>query len=116
VIAGIASGAGGTAASIGGPPIALLYQSEAGPRVRGTIGGYFILGSVTSIVALAAADQVTSESLVSAALLTPFLLIGFALSGPARRVLDNGRTRWAVLAVAAASAVVLIGRALLSSG
>jgi hypothetical protein len=44
------------------------------------------------------------------------LLIGFALSGPARRVLDNGRTRWAVLAVAAASAVVLIGRALLSSG
>ncbi|HEU0128120.1 MAG TPA: sulfite exporter TauE/SafE family protein [Pseudonocardiaceae bacterium] len=116
VIAGIASGAGGTAASIGGPPIALLYQSEAGPRVRGTIGGYFILGSVTSIVALAAADQVTSESWVSAALLTPFLLIGFALSGPARRVLDNGRTRWAVLAVAAASAVVLIGRALLSSG
>ena len=116
VIAGIASGAGGTAASIGGPPIALLYQSEAGPRVRGTIGGYFILGSVTSIVALAAADQVTSESLVSAALLTPFLLIGFALSGPARRMLDNGRTRWAVLAVAAASAVVLIGRALLSSG
>ena len=116
VIAGIASGAGGTAASIGGPPIALLYQRETGPRVRGTIGGYFVLGSVTSITALAAAEQVTSESLVSAALLTPFLLLGFALSGPARRVLDNGRTRWAVLAVAAASAVVLIGRAALSSG
>jgi hypothetical protein len=116
VIAGIASGAGGTAASIGGPPIALLYQGESGPRVRGTIGGYFVLGSVTSIAALAAADQVTSESLVSAALLSPFLLCGFALSGPARRVLDNGRTRWAVLAVAAASAVVLIGRAVLSSG
>ena len=116
VIAGIASGAGGTAASIGGPPIALLYQRETGPRVRGTIGGYFVLGSVTSITALAAAEQVTSESLVSAALLTPFLLLGFALSGPARRVLDNGRTRWAVLAVAAASAVVLIGQALLSSG
>lgn len=116
VIAGIASGAGGTAASIGGPPIALLYQRESGPRVRGTIGGYFVLGSVTSIAALAAADQVTSESLVSTALLTPFLLCGFALSGPARRVLDNGRTRSAVLAVAAASAVVLIGRVLLTSG
>lgn len=116
VIAGIASGAGGTAASIGGPPIALLYQGESGPRVRGTIGGYFVLGSVTSIAALAAADQVTSESLVSTALLTPFLLCGFALSGPARRVLDNGRTRSAVLAVAAASAVVLIGRVLLTSG
>ncbi|HVE96566.1 MAG TPA: sulfite exporter TauE/SafE family protein [Pseudonocardiaceae bacterium] len=116
VIAGIASGAGGTAASIGGPPIALLYQGESGPRVRGTISGYFVLGSVTSIAALAAANQVTSESLVSTALLTPFLLCGFALSGPARRVLDNGRTRSAVLAVAAASAVMLIGRVLLTSG
>ncbi len=116
LLAGIASGVGGTAASIGGPPIALLYQDEAGPRVRGTIAGYFVLGSVTSIAALAAAGQVTSESLMSAALLTPFLLVGFALSGPARQVLDNGWTRRAVLAVAAASAVLLIGRALLWSG
>ncbi|HEY6423204.1 MAG TPA: sulfite exporter TauE/SafE family protein [Pseudonocardiaceae bacterium] len=108
LLAGVASGAGGTAASIGGPPIALLYQDEPGPRIRGTIGGYFVLGSVTSIAALAAAGQVTSESLTSAAVLTPFLLVGFALSGPARRVLDNGWTRWAVLAVATASAALLI--------
>ncbi len=114
LLAGIASGAGGTAASIGGPPIALLYQDETGPRFRGTIGGYFVLGSVTSIAALAAVGQVTSESLASTALLTPFLLAGFALSGPARRVLDRGWTRRAVLAVAAASAVLLIGRAVLS--
>jgi uncharacterized protein len=114
LLAGIASGAGGTAASIGGPPIALLYQDEAGPRIRGTLSAYFVLGSVTSIVALAAAGQVPSESLASAALLTPFLLVGFSLSGPVRRVLDNGWTRRAVLAVAAASAVLLIGRAVLS--
>lgn len=114
LLAGIASGAGGTAASIGGPPIALLYQDASGPRIRGTIGGYFVLGSLTSIAALAAAGRVTSESLTSTALLTPFLLVGFALSGPARRVLDKGWTRHAVLAVAAASAVLLIGRAVLS--
>ena len=116
VLAGLASGVGGTAASIGGPPIALLYQDAAGPRVRGTIGGYFVLGSVISIAALAAAGQVTSGSLVNTVLLTPFLLVGFALSGPVRRVLDNGWTRRAVLAVAAASATLLIGRVLLSSG
>ena len=115
VLAGIASGAGGTAASIGGPPIALLYQHEAGPRVRGTLSAYFVLGSATSIAALAAADQVTGKQLASTALLAPFLLVGFALSGPARRVLDNGWTRRAVLVVAAASAVLLIGRASLSS-
>lgn len=116
LLAGLASGVGGTAASLGGPPIALLYQDATGPRVRGTFGGYFVLGSVTSIIALAAAGQVTGESLANAALLAPFVLVGFALSGPARRVLDDGWTRRAVLAVAAVSAVLLIGRVLLSSG
>lgn len=116
LLAGLASGAGGTAASIGGPPIALLYQDAAGPRVRGTIGGYFVLGSVTSIIALAAAGQVTGESLARTALLMPFVLVGFALSGPARQVLDDGWTRRAVLAVAAVSAVLLVGRVVLSSG
>lgn len=116
MLAGLASGAGGTAASIGGPPIALLYQDADGARVRGTIGGYFVLGSVTSIAALALAGQVTGESLTKTVLFVPFLLVGFALSGPARRVLDNGWTRPAVLAVAALSAVLLLGRVLLVSG
>lgn len=116
LLAGLVSGAGGTAASIGGPPIALLYQEAAGPRVRGTISGYFVLGSVISLAALAAAGEVTGESVTSTAMLAPFLLAGFALSGPARRVLDNGWTRRAVLAVAAVSAVLLVGRVVLSSG
>jgi hypothetical protein len=94
----------------------LLYQDAAGPRVRGTIGGYFVLGSVTSIMALAAAGQVTGKSLVATLGLVPFLLVGFALSGPARRVLDEGWTRGAVLAVGAASGVLLIGRVLLLGG
>ncbi|HEV7450932.1 MAG TPA: hypothetical protein VGO16_06010 [Pseudonocardiaceae bacterium] len=43
------------------------------------------------------------------------LRVGFALRASSRRVLDNGWTRWTVLVVAAASAVLLIGRASLSS-
>lgn len=113
LLAGLASGVGGTAAGIGGPPIALLYQCATGPRVRGTIGAYFVLGSVTSIAALAAAGQVTGAALISAAQLAPFLLAGFLLSGPARHVLDKGWTRHAVLTVAAASAGLLVGRSLL---
>jgi uncharacterized membrane protein YfcA len=116
LLAGLVSGAGGTAASIGGPPLALLYQEAAGPRVRGTIGGYFVLGSVISLAALAAAGQVTGESLRRAAVLAPFLLAGFALSGPARRVLDKGWTRRGVLAVAALSSALLLGRVMLTGG
>jgi uncharacterized membrane protein YfcA len=116
LLAGLVSGAGGTAASIGGPPIALLYQDAAGPRVRGTISGYFVLSSVISLAALAAAGQVTGESLVTAAVLAPFLLAGFILSSPARRLLDNGWTRRSVLTVAAISAALLLGRVVLASG
>lgn len=113
LLAGVASGAGGTAAGIGGPPVALLYQDESGARVRGTMGAYFVLSSLTSVAALALAGEVTGGALASTALLAPFLVGGFVLSGPARRVLDNGWTRTAVLTVAAASALLLIGRSAL---
>ncbi len=110
LLAGVASGAGGTAAGIGGPPIALLYQDTTGPRVRGTMGAYFVLGSLTSVAALAVVGEVTASALGSTALLAPFLVVGFLLSGPARQVLDGGWTRTAVLLVAAASALLLISR------
>ncbi len=114
VVAGVVSGVGGTAASIGGPPLALLYQHSTGAQVRGTMAAYFVLGSIISIGALAAAGQVTREALVAAAMLAPFLVAGFVLSGPARAVLDAGRTRAAVLVVAGTSAVLLIGRSALA--
>ncbi len=111
LVAGVASGAGGTAASIGGPPLALLYQHTSGPRVRATMAAYFVLGSAVSVAALAMAGQVGTRQLMATMVLTPFLVVGFALSGPACRVLDAGWTRRAVLAVAAGSAVLLIGQA-----
>ena len=46
-------------------------------------------------------------------MLLPFLTVGFVLSGPARRIVDGGRIRYAVLGFAAASSLVLIARSLL---
>ncbi|MQA16705.1 MAG: TSUP family transporter [Pseudonocardiaceae bacterium] len=108
LLAGVASGAGGTAVAIGGPPLALLYQHSTGPRVRATLAAVFVAGSAISLGALAIAGEVTTESLRDAALLLPFLIIGFLLSGLARRILDQGWTRTAVLTVASASAVLLV--------
>jgi len=36
LLAGVVSGSGGTASSIGGPPVALVYQDATGPRVHST--------------------------------------------------------------------------------
>jgi uncharacterized protein len=108
VVAGVVSGAGGTASSISGPPVALLYQHAQGPLVRSTLAAYFTLGAVLSIAALAVAGQVTGDGLLTAALLLPFMAAGFAASGPARRLLDSGWTRRAVVGLAVASALVLL--------
>ena len=112
VLAGVASGTFGTAAAIGGPPVALLYQHSAGSTVRATMGAYFVLGSGLSVAGLAVAGEVGAADVWAAVLLTPFLLAGFALSGPARRWLDGRWLRPAVLVVSAGGAVLLILRSL----
>lgn len=110
VVAGTASGAFGTTSAIGGPPIALVYQHSPGPTTRATLSIYFLLASVSSLVMLALAGQLHAGHLRAALILLPFMLAGFALSSPARRLVDGGRLRIAVLAVAVAGAVALLVR------
>ncbi len=105
------SGAAGTATSIGGPPVALLYQDATGPRVRATLAAYFTAGALLSLAALAVAGQVTAPSVTAGLYLLPFMITGFAVSSPLRRFLDRGRTRPVVVGLAAAGAVVLLVRA-----
>lgn len=112
VVAGVVSGVGGTATAIGGPPVALLYQDAGGPRVRATLAAYFGAGAVLSLAALAAAGQVTRDAMVASLVLAPFMVVGFLLSGPARRYLDAGRTRAAVIGISGAAALVLLGTAI----
>ncbi|WP_175454996.1 sulfite exporter TauE/SafE family protein [Actinopolyspora saharensis] len=110
--AGLFSGVFGTAAAVGGPPIALVYQHNAGPTVRSTLSAYFALGSLLSLGVLLLSGQVQGQQLLAAAALFPFALLGFLISGPLRHLLDRGRTRPALLLVAAFSAVVLLFKAL----
>ncbi|WP_119727581.1 sulfite exporter TauE/SafE family protein [Thermomonospora amylolytica] len=111
--AGLVAGATGTASAIGGPPIALLYQRESGPRVRATLAVFFTVGALLSLVTLAAVGRLPGEQVTAGLALTPFVLAGFVLAGPLRRFLDGGHMRVAVTAVVGLSAVVLIVRNLL---
>ncbi|MFC4911914.1 sulfite exporter TauE/SafE family protein [Actinomadura gamaensis] len=111
--AGVFAGLGGTATAIGGPPIALLYQRESGPRVRGTLAIFFTVGTLISLITLVAVHQMPGRQLVAGLALTPFVTAGFFAAGPLRRYLDGGRTRLAVLGLVAVSAAVLIVRNLI---
>ncbi|GAA1572642.1 sulfite exporter TauE/SafE family protein [Actinomadura kijaniata] len=111
--AGLVSGATGTASSIGGPPIALLYQRESGPRVRATLAVFFTVGALLSLLTLAATGQLPYRQVTAGLALTPFVLAGFAVAGPLRRHLDAGRMRTGILVVVGASAVTLVVRSLM---
>jgi len=110
--AGLISGVTGTISSIGGPPLALVYQHHAPDTLRATLGVYFVLGAALSIVGLAATGQLPARDLAVAAGMAPVVLLGFVLSGPLRRRVDHGSVRTGLLCLCAASAVVLIARSL----
>ena len=69
--AGLLSGVFGTIASIGGPPLALVYQHEPGPRLRGTLAGYFIVGALMSLAALIPIGRYGASELTWTLLLLP---------------------------------------------
>ncbi len=106
--AGAVSGFMATAAGLGGPPVALVYQRETGLRLRGTLAAYFIIGTIVSLLALAWAGRFAREELRLSFLLIPGTVLGYFMSRPAAAYLDGGYTRTAVLAVSTLAAVSVI--------
>jgi uncharacterized membrane protein YfcA len=106
--AGVASGFMGTATSIGGPPIALLFQRSRGSELRATVGVVLAFGAVLSLASLIAVGRFGWDELRLTLLLVPGVAVGYLVSGPLSRVLDRGWLRPAVLLFAAASAIVLL--------
>lgn len=116
VLAGAASGVLGTATAIGGPPMALVWQRKEGADLRSTMSGFFLVGSIMSICALAATGAVTGHTMVMFAILIPAAAAGYVLSRGFNRVLDPNRLRWLAIGVSALGALLLIGRELLAMG
>jgi uncharacterized membrane protein YfcA len=111
--AGFASGITGTATSIGGPPIAIVYQHRPARQIRTTMAVYFLVGASLSLLALLVSGDLTVDQAVAAAELLPFLALGALLGAVARRSIPAHVVRPAVLMVSSASAVVLLVRSLL---
>lgn len=110
--AGFVSGVTGTATSIGGPPIAVLYQHRPAHQIRSTLAVYFLIGAALSLIGLALGGAVEGRHLWFAAMWTPALLLGAWSARAVRRITDPASIRLGVLAVCAASAVALLVRSL----
>ena len=111
--AGAVSGVAGTTTSIGGPPMVLLYQHRPPREVRTTMAVYFMLGALLSLVGLALAGELVRDHVVLAVLSVPVLVVGALVATRLRDRVDQRRFRAWVLALCTASALALLGRALL---
>jgi len=113
-IAGFFSGIMGTLAGLGGPPMAILYQNEKGSVIRGTLSGYFILGTVMSLLFLGFAGRFTLNEIKLFSYMVPGIFIGFFLSKYAIGFVDKGYIRKAMLGVSFLAAVMVIFKAVSS--
>jgi uncharacterized membrane protein YfcA len=106
--AGVLSGFMGTTVSIGGPPIALLYQHQSGSRIRGNLSAYFVIGVSMSLVGLHFIGMFGMPEFLIAVSLLPGVLVGFLVSRHTAGALDRGYVRTGVLLVSAASALAVL--------
>ena len=108
--AGFVSGITGTTTSIGGPPLAILYQHREPLQIRSTLAVYFLLGAGLSLVGLGVVGSLDIRTLLLALLLVPCLLLGFVVSRLLHSAVPASRIRSGVLLVCGLSATVLLGK------
>jgi uncharacterized protein len=111
--AGVLSAIMGTVATIGGPPMALVYQDAKSDELRSTLSGYFIIGALFSIFTLYTIGRLGEQELRLSILLLPGILFGYLVSSRLLPLLKQKYTRLAVLAIATASGLFVILRELL---
>ncbi|PZD74282.1 hypothetical protein C1752_01458 [Acaryochloris thomasi RCC1774] len=111
-VAGALSGLMATISSVGGPPMALIYQGSKGLELRGTLSGYFTLSGSFSLVALAFAGRCGLQEMQLALLLLPGLIFGLILSAPLAERLEQVETRPIVLGLSFCSAIAVLIKAI----
>lgn len=111
VAAATLSGFAGTVSSLGGAPMALVYQAESGPRIRGTLSTIFVAGTLISITGLWWAGRFGLVELLVGLGLMPGIVVGFTLSRYTARRIDQVPIRPLILLVSALSGVAILVRA-----
>ncbi|MGI8524072.1 MAG: sulfite exporter TauE/SafE family protein [Nocardioides sp.] len=112
VTAGFVAGASGTATSIGGPPIALLFQRRPPEVVRATLSVFFFVGVLLSLAGLAVGGTLDRQGAELAAAFAPGVLVGLLVGIALRDLMPREAFRRGVLVVCAASAVALLVRSI----
>lgn len=112
--AGVASGTAGLVASIGGPPVALLYRNHSGPAIRANLAVIFTFGILISVGGRALAGEMTGSDVRVALVMLPALAVGLLASGRMLSRVEGRFLRTAILTLSAIAAAGLLARAALA--
>lgn len=105
---GVVSSISSLVASIGGPPMALLYRGETGPTIRATLSAIFVIGLSITIAIRALTGRILAVELESTLWLIAPMLLGLVVGLRLQSRIEGERLRRAVLVVAGLAAVGLL--------
>lgn len=110
-LAGFVSGVTATITSVGGPPMAAVYQNQKPKDARPTLQVFFAMGSFASFMVLVIMGYVKTTDFLIATCLLPGTIAGFLLGPKLRPFFDKNFRPW-ILGIAAIASVLLIQRGL----
>lgn len=108
--ASMASGFMSTISSIGGPPLALVYQNAKGPEIRANLSILFVLGCSISLLALILVGRFSYVDLQYAGILVFGIILGVTMSRFIKNVVDRQSVRPYLLGLCFISASLIITR------
>jgi len=111
VLAGVASGVTGVVASIGGPPIALIYSRDEADTIRSTLATIFFFGLITSTLFRWTSGHLSLSDVKVACVLLPAALIGLWVSFRIKDRVPKQAVRLGILIICGGAAAVLFVRA-----
>ena len=110
--AGVAAGTTGVVASIGGPPVALLYNDDEAATIRSTLAAVFTIGLTLSLLGRAATGAITAMDVRISLVLFPAVVIGYVVARRIRGRVPETAIRTIILVVSATAGVGLLVRAI----
>jgi uncharacterized protein len=107
---GTAAGVMGVMVGVHGPPVALVFQNDGPARARAMLGAFFAVAYPLSIAAMVPVGFFGMAELRWGIALIPGVALGYLLAPVTARRTDHKRLRWGILAISAASGIVLVLR------
>ena len=111
--AGVAAGTTGVVASIGGPPVALIYTDEEAATIRSTLAAVFTIGLTLSLIGRTATGAITASDVRISLVLFPAVVIGYVVARRIRGRVPSSAIRTIILVVSATAGIGLLIRALI---